>query len=278
VFPFLRRLLRRSVRTMLRIARRGPLRRPLAHLRFGPWAAWLFGGEEVIAWRGVRLAVDPGEAHGFHVYFLGDYAGAEIDACTELCRNARWFGDIGANIGFVTLPVARACPSLRAAVVARLHKNIALNPDLESRVQVLVAAATDADGAVTFGPSHTPLNAGIGRLVPSDAAGAITVRGVAIGPYAEGRGQPLDVVKIDVEGAELEVLHGIWAARTRPRALVIETHGGADGRPVEALNRDVLDELAREGYVTSHRDRGGWTPNPAPAALGARAHIRATRP
>jgi FkbM family methyltransferase len=268
----------------LRIARRGPLRRPLTHVPFGPWASRLFGGEEVIAWRGVRLAVNPGEAHGFHVYFLGDYARAEIDACTELCRSARWFGDIGANIGFVTLAVARACPSVRVlaveadpAVGAWLRKNLALNPDLEPRVQVLDAAATDADGVVKFAPSQTPLNAGIGHLVATDAVGAIAVKGVALGPYADGRGQPLDVVKIDVEGAELGVLRGLWAGRTRPRALVIETHGGADGRPTDALNRDVLEELAREGYVTSYHDHGRWTPSPSAAALGVRAHLRATR-
>ena len=163
------------------------------------------------------------------------------------------------------------------AMGAWLRKNLALNPDLAPRVQVLDAAATDADGVVTFAPSHTPLNAGIGHLVAKDAVGAIAVKGLAIGPYAEGRGQPLDVVKIDVEGAELGVLRGLWAGRTRPHALVIETHGGADGRPVEALNRDVLESLSREGYATSHHDHGRWTPNPSAAALGARAHIRATR-
>lgn len=53
---------------------------------------------------------------------------------------------------------------------------------------------------------------------------------------------PIDFVSIDVEGAELDVLHGFDLARFQPRLLVIEDNSaGAD--------RSVSDWLQKQGYV-----------------------------
>jgi FkbM family methyltransferase len=276
-----RRLVRRSLRAGLRLARRGPFARRLSHIPFRPIADRWCAGREIVTWRGVRVAVDPGEAHGFHVYFLGDYGGAEIDACIALAREARWFADVGANIGLVTLAVARAVPSLRVvavepdrAVCEWLRLNLSLNPDLAARVEVLEAAATDHDGEVTFLPSRSSLNAGVGRVADRATSATVTVRGVSLGALADRRSRPFDVVKIDVEGAERLALAGVLQTAVPPLGLVIETHAFTSADP-EAFNRDLFTLLSTHGYRIERLHRGHWHPITSPSDIGPRGHLRA---
>jgi FkbM family methyltransferase len=283
VAPHLRRWARRLARRALVLLRRGPLRRRLSRLAYPRWAAACFRGREVVGWRGVRVAVDPGEAHGFHVYFLGDYARAEIDACIELAGGGGWFADVGANIGLVSLAVARAIPGLRVlaveadpAVCDWLRENVALNPDLAPRIHIVQAAATDRDGPVRFARAGTAANVGVGRIAGEGDGGGADVGGVAVGPLAARDGHGLDVVKIDVEGGELAVLCGLWTPGPPPRGLVIETHAFQDPQP-EVFNRALVDELTRRGYVVDALRRGRWSRLDDARALGPRGHLRAYR-
>lgn len=280
----LRTAIRRATRFSLRLARHGPLRRPLSRIPYRPVVGTLCWGIETVRWRGVNVAVNPGEAHGFHVYFLGDYAGTEIEACVDLCRDGDWFADIGANIGLVALAVARRRPHVQVLAVEPdpnlcdwLRYNVSLNPDLAARVHILQAAATDRDDVVRFLPSQSPLNAGVGQVLDKSDPGATDVRGLAIGRHAESNGRRLSVVKIDVEGAELAALRGVWTGQSLPRGLVIETHGFSSADPRE-FNRAILDELTSRGYAVTQLDRGRWIPVRETADIGPRGHLRAELP
>lgn len=278
-----RRLLRRLYRAALSIARRGPLRARLSRLPFTPLARRLFRGLEVVSWRGVRVAVDPGEAHGYHVYFLGDYARSEIEACINQCRTARIFVDVGANIGLVTLAVARACPRVRViafepdrAVAVWLRHNLSLNPDLASRVRIVEAAVASDEGHARFVSGHRDDNIGLGRLDDSGETG-VRVSTVALGPFATRERLTFDTVKIDVEGTELDVLRGLWRSQQRPRAIVVETHAGHNLGPIAVFNRQIIDELTGAGYRIARLARGRWVPLDTPEAMGRRAHLLAVQ-
>src|SRR5262245_1028477 len=134
VFEGVRYVLRRGFRLMLRIPGAGTLRRAAVRLPFSRLHALmrcLFWGTEIITWRGIRVEVNPGEVHGYYIYFLGEYATEEIDKCIELGRAAHTFVDVGANIGLTSLSVARACPELTVYafepdrnIAARLRENL----------------------------------------------------------------------------------------------------------------------------------------------------------
>jgi len=280
-----RRLARAGVHLASRLLRRRPgLRRHLQRLRFGNWATRWLAGHVIVTWRGVRVDVDPGEAHGFHVFVLGDYGGAELDACVELCREARVFVDVGAHIGLFSLAVARACPALHVVaieadpdVAAWLTRNVALNPDLESRITLVEAAAAAEDGEVLFEASRGSDNVGTGHIADEDAGARRPVTAIALGPWLVGRHLRPDVVKIDVEGGELGVLDGLWAAGEPADAMLLETHGHlfADA---DAFNLGVAQALTARGYKLERLERGRWKPLADPADLGGRAHVRAVRP
>ncbi len=279
----IRRIARGAARALARAGRYGPLRRHLLRIRFGPWAHRWLAGRAIIRWRDVDVEVDPGEAHGFHVFVHGDYGGAELDACIALCRRARVFVDVGAHIGLISLAVARACPGVRVVAVeadpdiaAWFRRNLALNPGLAPRVTLVEAAATDRDGLVAFTASAAADNVGMGH-VTTDAAAVRTLPAIALGGWLRARDLAADVVKMDVEGAELPALEGLWSAGEWPPAILLETHGYMAADPA-AFNRRLLTELTRRQYLVSRLSRGDWSAVSDPTQLGDRSHLRALRP
>jgi hypothetical protein len=89
---------------------------------------------------------------------------------------------------------------------------------------------------------------------------------------------PPDVVKIDVEGAELRVLAGMSGLfeRGAPRVMVIEVHGGFFGQGAEKFQCDVHALLEGAGYLVERLTGRGCQADD-PRRWPGRCHIRATR-
>lgn len=149
-----------------------------------------------------------------------------------LCQPGDVVIDVGANIGHMALLAARRVgptgrvialePTQRA--YALLEANAARNfPD---RITPVHAAGDEADGTVTLFVSDysaefnslrpdAVLDAGTRQVVPARSLASLT-RELGVTP---------DVVKIDVEGAEWNVLKGLFGdgdGGARPRALMVE--------------------------------------------------------
>jgi FkbM family methyltransferase len=167
------------------------------------------------------------------------------------------FIDCGANIGSFTLVAARRAP--RGAVHAfepsalhleRLQRNIALNGFSNIRVNP-VGLSDQAGSARLFLPSATGhlLNTGGATMFGVEGGSASTwvaeeIQLVRLDDYVRDQGlQRLDVVKIDVEGAEMNVLRG--GIETIERF-----------RPAVLMEID-LENLMRAG-VTAHSVLAFW--------------------
>jgi FkbM family methyltransferase len=167
-------------------------------------------------------------------------------------RQADTFFDVGANIGTVTLPVAvsgRAeCLAFEpeAGNAARLAENAALNGLVN--VTVIEAAMWSAAGTVGL-RGRGPVGAGTHKVVDADVAAAASVPATTIDAFGE-QGRPPDVLKLDVEGAELEVLRGATATLESGavRELFVETHPGALARRGGSED-ELADLLANLGYT-----------------------------
>jgi len=122
--------------------------------------------------------------------------------------------DVGANIGAYTLLFAMwAGPSGRVMAfepsprsVEGLREHLRLN-GVADRVEIVEAAVSNAEGTASFDCSGA---SGANALVGAGRAGAdaITVETTTLDACCESRGVRPSVIKIDVEGAELEVLRG----------------------------------------------------------------------
>ena len=122
--------------------------------------------------------------------------------------------DVGANIGLLTLALARAVgPTGRVysfepedAARAQLTKTLALQG--MRWVTLSDKGVGSREETRTFFTSGIPGHSSLYELPPEENATASTIHIVRLDDVIP-QGQRLDVVKIDVEGAELEVLAGM---------------------------------------------------------------------
>jgi FkbM family methyltransferase len=143
-------------------------------------------------------------------------------------RHGDCFYDVGAHIGFYSLVAARLVGE-GAADVAVLQENISQNS--LSQVNVIPVAVWSHCGLVTFRRSavdHPEVSSRRGAVVLANGKtfdpSLIDVDALTLDAFAEGH-QPPTVIKIDVEGAEVEVLNGAqkMISETRP-ILLFEVH------------------------------------------------------
>jgi FkbM family methyltransferase len=171
--------------------------------------------------------------------------------------------DIGANVGAVTLAMARRVGSSGKVYAfepggvpyARLARNIALNPSIQPRVVALQLGVSSEPGTLYWNPDehHNPANATL-----LAAAGTPTTVVSVDAFVAATKLARVDFVKIDVEGMEYEVLSGGRATwRTFQPVFYLETERRFEvirGFPVLTQ----IDALFRElGYRLYRIDRSG---------------------
>jgi len=223
---------------------------------------------------GIRLSLD---LHAEKDYWLGTYEPELQDAIVQLVQPGSVAYDLGANIGYISLLLARrvgeagrvyafeALPSN----LERLQVNLALN-ELGQRVVLVPGAVGDSSQPVRFlvGPSG-----GTGKMDGSagrqelDYAGEISVPGIILDEFVYRDGNPPpQVVKIDIEGGEVLALPGMHRILAEARPVVLlELHG-----PQAA--QVAWEVLLASGYGIS-RMASGFPAVPSHQALDWKAYL-----
>ncbi len=187
----------------------------------------------------------------------GIYEPANLKAMQVLARDRSWVLDIGANIGLMSVPVLAARPGVSVisfeaspGTVQYLFKTRE-GCAFRKRWEIVPKAVGSAAGTASFHVGAPEAGAYDG-LQPTGRAAAESVVEVAVTTVDiewEQRGCPdVSVIKIDVEGAEYDVLQGAKAciAQCRP-AMVVEwgpRNIWAYGRTMD----DLLSVAAQIGY------------------------------
>ena len=201
-----------------------------------------------------------------HQCWLGGYEPERQAEFARLIRKGDVVLDVGANVGFYSLLGAVLAGREGRVIafepvgenVAHLRRHLSLN-ELEDRVEVIEAAVANRPGLRRF---TTGEYRATGKL---DGGGDIEIPAVSLDDMMdEGRLSRVDFIKIDVEGAELEVLEGAMEMlkRFRPR-LVVELHN-------PEMDRRCPELLRKLGYRIEPMDlwedgvtvRGGFTALP----------------
>lgn len=163
--------------------------------------------------------------------------------------------DVGAHIGFYSLIASRVVGEEGCVVafepdpdnVTLLQENVTKN--CLSAVRIVSAAVWSHEGPVTFHRSRghaTQMSSRRGSVAPSESPSAgpdfIEVKALTLDGFAQNH-RPPTMVKIDVEGAETQVLRGAERLLTeaKPRVLC-EVH--------DAEAKTFLEEKLKEkGYT-----------------------------
>jgi len=242
----LKGLARRAVQLMLT----GPLRPPtLAGLRaaartFPTWrpaTALAFYAGDTLATEGrelvgrLRTGSDihllAADYMHRHIYFFGQYEPSTTRFLQSIATPGWTFLDVGANAGYFSLlahDLGGSGSSIHAfepnpRLADLLERSAASKPG----IHVVRAACSDTTGPVDLHLSTTEGNTGLSTLrtdVLDRSAARIVVSAVTLDEYCQEHAIRPDLMKIDVEGHELDVLRGAGAvlASHTLRAVICE--------------------------------------------------------
>lgn len=166
-------------------------------------------------------------------YWLGTYEQDLQQAITDWVEPGSVVYDLGANIGYVSLLLARAVGKTGRVFAfeplpanqARLRKNLELNPGLN--IMLVPSAVADKTGESLFSVHFSDDMGKLANLPGRETnfAEQISVQTVALDDFVATNPIP-QVVKIDVEGGEVLVLQGMrQLLKTSRPLLFLELHG-----------------------------------------------------
>ncbi len=222
-----------------------------------------------------REKIDLVYAACFQVSELGTLANDHLamHLIGRLCAPGKTFIDIGAHIGSVVSSVQTHVPSATIIAIEPIPEKVAHLRRSFPTVQVHQVALGNSEGNVKFfintrrsgySSLSRPTDIEAGRIVE------ITVAMTRLDQLVDSNA--VDAIKIDVEGAELDVLRGSVGTITRNRPIIMYESGppangqiGSEKTPQWQFFKDnnyILlvpnrlahkDEgLTREGYIESH--------------------------
>ena len=203
---------------------------------------------------------DLSEHMGSQIFFKGGYSGEQLVVLRRLLTPDAVFVDIGANQGEFTVCAAGCVPDGQViafepvlAVCERLERNIAANQFNNVTVHSVGLSDINQDDIPIFGAdsefSDGTQNIGLPTLF------SIAGRGTLLAHISLRRlddllpsGQRVDVMKIDVEGAELAVMKGAAETIRREKpAIIFEANYETAGAVGYSL-RVMYEWLNRQGY------------------------------
>jgi FkbM family methyltransferase len=190
----------------------------------------------------IRALLGPADRNA---YLINKYEPAIVALAEQLCRPGMHVCDIGAHVGYFSLLFAvQAGPSGRVLVFEPNPANVAKIQAMArinqlTNVSVFPVAVSDRNGEVQFVAERT---GSMGSIMPSTSTGsgrAMVVRTVRLDDELRGVDR-IDLIKMDIEGAEVQALTGMTdlLMRCRP-VLLCEWHPAAAG-PGHA---DLFDRL-----------------------------------
>ena len=215
-----------------------PFQSPTLGHFLSAYRSLITSGDDVIS-RGVGKGLRINAA-GSHIgYVLGTTEEKNQDAMRIVCRQGWTCYDVGANVGFFSLILGRMVgPAGQIFAfeplpdnVARLEHNIALNPEYNIRPVPLAIGNTVGRAAFLVAPLSTQ-----GRLLSvknenqDDQKPSISVAIASIDHLvSHDNYPPPNLIKIDVEGAELDVIDGMESVLLKHRpVLFCELHGNQE--------------------------------------------------
>lgn len=248
MIPFLRRLGRR-------LGTRLPFLRQ-SKLGIGRLLSRVSPIEQIVLDGDIRIELDLRVPQfRFYFFFEDHHQTVESVLIQRLLSAQDTFVDVGAHIGYFTLIAAKHAGQVIAfepgpETFARLQRNLQLNPALASRVTTYPYALSSQTGMSTM--HYAPSDPGASSLLPVEftTTQAVSVQVETLDHMLTDHHPRF--IKIDVEGAELDVLQGGRAVLERDRPVLLcelfEPWQNRFGRTCQDIS-SYLEQLGYRGFL-----------------------------
>jgi FkbM family methyltransferase len=205
----------------------------------------------------VEFVVPCNEDVGRHIYYLGQHETEDTDYLMQALRPDDICFDVGANLGYYTVLMAKAVPQGRVYAFepdpfchALLQLNVRLNR-LENVVVNSVALGERPGTSSFFRCTDSAYNS-FKDTARKAVSIVIEVPVTTVDEFVAANDVPrVDFVKVDVEGAESLVLAGakglLQDSARRPRLLLLELCDG-NHRTFGDSAAEILESLRRTHY------------------------------
>jgi FkbM family methyltransferase len=219
------------------------------------------GGDRILARRrGLWWNLDLREGIDLTIFLAGAFEGDALRTLESLVREGTTVLDVGANVGAHTLHLARLVGDKGRVIafeptdfaVGKLRANLKSNPALEPRVQVhqVFLVEEGKDAPVQTLASSWPVDG----TTPDDAemcSRSMTLSGASarsLDSILAAAGDPVvGLMKMDVDGYELEVLKGAQRLLERSRPTIVMELAPYVFHPAGKFD-DLVALLAANGY------------------------------
>ncbi len=214
---------------------------------------WLARIQPPGAKRPVRLRLGSSDVWVFWGVFFRNHHAVKLDPAPRVVV------DVGANVGLTTIDFARRFRKARVLAVEPEAKNFALlekNVRRYRRIEPVHAALWSANEPVAFSNGDAEFDSF--RFGRSEADRSDSVRGVTLDRLMDEHGlERIDLLKIDIEGAERQVFADPSAWIDRVDVMIIELHDflmpGCESVVLPAL-KDFGFQRRRRIHVLAARD------------------------
>jgi FkbM family methyltransferase len=244
---------------------------PAARFRKTLWGC--FREPFTVSWLDdLELTLCPGNETSRSIFVTGRYEPNEFCLLSKILKPGMTFVDVGANMGLYTLfaarrvgvsgcvlaiePSSREMETLKGNVEINALNNVRVRQvalsDRASEVELLVARAQNS--------GHNTLGA-FGYNTPLDHREKTRTQSLDE-IVQEERLSKIDVIKMDIEGAELSALRGAVNTLRRDHPLLLLELADRLLQHQNASSAEVLSLLSQHGYRTFGFDSGTGLPSP----------------
>jgi len=207
------------------------------------------------------------------LYLFGEFEPATVKVLKRLVKSGDTVLDIGANVGYISLVLAK-CVENSGKVFsfepdsknfASLKRNLALNADCN--IEPIAKAVSDSHQPIRLYHAKFDFNAGAHSMLPSEkhSSDFVEIEATTIDEFVTSHGlKKIDVIKIDIEGAEMKAFNGMTETLRNSRPLIVcelcEEHQVRAGYTTQAVKKWMAETFDMQAFKVMESGRLTETP------------------